>query len=101
MPCWEVRLMSVQFKAAHKEILIEALKELGWAYREEEGIIYLDGRIMIDLKKEQIKCPQDAFSKVNELKRKYSEVTIKKVAAKKKWSLRVTEKNKFQIRKWA
>jgi hypothetical protein len=38
---------------------------------------------------------------INRLKQKYSEVVLKKVAAKKKWSVKAKGQNKFTLKKWA
>lgn len=100
MPCYEVRLVSVEFKAAHRDLLLQALKEMGWSYRER-GSVVLVGDVEIDLERQRVRCPQSSMASVNKLKQKYSEVTLKKVAEKKKWSVVATGKNKFKLRKWA
>jgi hypothetical protein len=101
MPCYEVRLVSVEFKAQHKDLLIQALNEVGLEFRVSENRIVVAGEIKIDLDRQEVRCPEVLRGTVNEIKRKYSEVVLKKVAGKKRWSVKNTGTNKFQLRKWA
>lgn len=101
MPCYEVRLVSVEFKAAHKDLLLEALKELGLSVRVSGSVLYIQGGVEIDLDRQRITCPERMQGIVNRIKQKYSEVVLKKVAAKKKWTVKSKGTNKFQLRKWA
>jgi hypothetical protein len=101
MPCYEVRLVSVEFKAAHRDLLLQALDELGWGHREEGRTIYVSGGLEISLDGQQVRCPKGMQSRVNAIKQKYSEVVLKKVAAKKKWSVKAKGQNKFTLKKWA
>lgn len=100
MPCWEVRTVSVRFKVAHKDLLLQALRELGWSYTERGNLIHV-GDVTIDLEGERVECPKSSLSGVNKLRQKYSEVVLKKVAAKRKWGLREVGTNKFKLRRWA
>ena len=50
---------------------------------------------------QQVRCPKGMQSRVNAIKQKYSEVVLKKVAAKKKWSVKAKGQNKFTLKKWA
>jgi len=101
MPCYEVRLVSVEFKAAHRDLLLQALKELDLSFRVSEDIIYLRDGIQIDLGRQVVRCPQNMQGLINRLKQKYSEVVLKKVATKKKWSVKAKGQNKFTLKKWA
>lgn len=101
MPCYEVRLVSVEFKAAHKDLLLEALKQLGLSARVSGNTLYVQGGIEINLDEQRITCPRQQQGLVNRIKQKYSEVVLKKVAEKKKWTVASKGVNKFQLRKWA
>ena len=101
MPCYEVRLVSVEFKAAHRDLLLQALKELGLSYREDENTIYVGGGIQIDLARQQVRCASERRDLVNQIKQQYSAVVLKRVAEKKKWSVSASGKNKFKLKKWA
>lgn len=87
MPCYQVRLVTVEFKAENKELLTKSLKDIGMWFQEypnRKNIIYLsDGQI--DLERQTISIPDYFAHKINELKRKYSENVVRMIAAKKKW----------------
>jgi hypothetical protein len=101
MPCYEVRLVSVEFKAAHRDLLLQALKEQRLSYREVGNLIRVEGGIDIDLDAQNVQCPERLRGLVNGIKQKYSEVVLKKVAEKKKWSVKAKGQNKFTLKKWA
>ena len=104
MPCYEVRLMSVEFKAKSYENLMDALKKI---FREKDllefnkfndikKMIYLNANRteFIDLRNGKITMEYPAM--INEIKREYSKVVVKKLAKKMKWLYK--EKSDLQIR---
>ena len=102
MPCYEVRTMSVEFKAQHKSLLMMALKNLGWNWREENGKLNVSYDIVIDLSNQQAEVPEGrrSQSKLNELKRAYSSAAISKVAKVNLWQRKADNDQKGILRKF-
>ena len=95
MPCYTVQLISVEFKAANKELLLSALKKLNWKYKIDKNIITTNG-INIDLKA-QTAVSYDS-NLINKLKREYSIEAIKKATTTKQWTMRKNkQENSFQV----
>lgn len=109
MPCYQVNLVSVEFKAKNVELLFRALDSLQWKYSttsarvngKESGVtgVYipvLNGRL--NLVNNTIEVPDYAQQSVNKLKVEYSKQVLMEACKKKKWILkRKKENNKFQI----
>lgn len=103
MPCWEVNYMSVEFKAEHVDLLIDALEALGYRYLYNEGQAYIDvltGRFTIHLDTQKVKYPEEAINTVNKLKQEYSLQALQRVAAKKKWFIKQQSKTSGVIRRY-
>lgn len=109
MPCWMVQTQSVEFQTKYKEVLFDALKSLGYEYRKETvsgyNELYLVNRYKngkrsifeIDLEKGKIIFPKydfNDFDAVNELKRAYAEMGVKKILKKKRWLVKDNKKKK-------
>jgi hypothetical protein len=101
MPCWEIRTMTVEFKAKNKTILLEALKNLNLFAQEDRtgDLIFVESSdVIIDLKNQKVECRKSAFSLVNKIKVEYSKIAIFKAAKLRKWAVRMQQdKNKFQL----
>jgi hypothetical protein len=94
--------MTVEFKATNKELLEEALKQLGLNYIVYGGRVSV-GSIDIYLDRQKVRFNADSTVQtktVNEIKQQYSMAAIMKAAKKKKWIMKVTGKNKMQAKKW-
>lgn len=106
MPCWEVRLVSVEFKAQSKELLLTALKNLNLQYTEKNGVININyGDIVIDLANSKVTYEDDRQSlvkAVNRIKVAYSTEVVKAIALKKNWVLKQNAENakQFQARRY-
>ena len=100
MPCWEVNTVSVEFKVKHKEILMTALKNLGYRPVEvTQNIISFNG-ITVDLDSGLADLRANDQRRLNEVKQEYSKVIVTLVAKKRKWALKQQkEKNKFILRR--
>lgn len=105
MPCYEVRLMSVEFKIENRKLLDEAIKALGWRVigTPTENYMRLSGGVVIDFTNGQATIQDYQQAKLNELKREYSKQAVKhatkKIGWNVKWSKRETNKatvNKVQ-----
>ncbi len=102
MPCWEVNLMNVEFKAANRDRLVKAIEEDGFQYTELSGVIEMrlgrNSSIIFDLPNEKATLVNTTDTDpLNKIKRAYSRLTIEEVAKKKRWALRKQGKNKFQM----
>ena len=100
MPCYEVRTMSVEFHAQHKSLLITALKNLGWNWREEKGKLFTSYDIEVDLEKQQANVPEGCQDQLNRLKRAYSSEAISKVAKVNLWQRKADNDQKGILRKF-
>lgn len=89
MPCWEVRTMSVEFKAAHADLLDKALDSLGLVRDWNGAKTYcrLSNGIELDLRSGKAAIQPDQQGKLNELKRAYSMEALKKVAVQNRWTV--------------
>ena len=103
MPCYRIVVVSVEFKVESAERLKKALEKLGFNVDEYKGQIDADSRkgfFRFDLNKEKINFERGLESRVNEIKREYSKVTLEEIAKKKKWLLKSKGANKFQMVKY-
>lgn len=101
MPCYQVVYASVEFKAKHKDLLLKAIERLQWYYREagkDKQVIYTNA-LRIDLEREQVEFPKDYSREVDKLKRAYSEVVLEEAARRKKWLLKRTAQQKFDLKR--
>jgi hypothetical protein len=103
MPCYTVNLVSVEFKAENKELLVKALKQMGASYSYDENFdanrisvfsaaggwmhLFLDGR--------PSRIDATATKALNQLKRKYSEVVVLEAARAKRFAIRKLSENKL------
>ena len=103
MPCYQIVTVSVEFKVESAERLKKALEKLGFNVDEYKGQIDADSRkgfFRFDLNKGKINFERGLESRVNEIKREYSKVTLEEIAKKKKWLLKSKGANKFQMVKY-
>jgi hypothetical protein len=89
MPYYQVRTMSVEFKAENRDLLDAALKALGWkVYEQFSGqLIVGNGEIKINLKTGMAEVQVGSQAKLNELKRAYSRQSINAAAKKAGWQV--------------
>ena len=102
MPCYQVRTMSVEFQAKHRDLLDEALKSLGWnSYETDQGLILAGRGIRIDLGNQQAEVEAGVGqSNLNRLKQAYSEQALKRVARLKGWHHKSTNQNNGILRRF-
>lgn len=95
MPCYEVNLISVEFKAANLTLfaLIEGARIVT---RAGKSVGHWRG-VEVDFSSAIARGKQE---EINALKRQYSEVAIKQAAKAKSWSLTKTAINQFVAQKW-
>ena len=99
MPCYEINLMTVEFKAKYKEILILALKKLGYEPSELNKKVYA-ANFTFDLQNQKVSFPKGFTNPMNEIKRKYSEIVLEQVAKKRRWVLKRQSEGNFQMLKY-
>jgi hypothetical protein len=87
MPCYEVRLTTVEFKAEHKDLLMDAIKSLKLnAEILADGRISLHyGAIVLDLKAGQAQVQDGYQAGLNNLKRAYTAQAVSKFAKLQGW----------------
>jgi hypothetical protein len=103
MACYTVNLVSVEFHAKHKKILLKALDDLGWNYREcSDGILIPAIDALINLEKGKVQMPdyQHVRESINQLKVKYSETVIDLVAKKRRWVKKQIATGQYQLTKY-
>ena len=99
MPCYTIQTLSVEFKAKHTDLLIEAAKSLGMKVEARGDTISIDyGTIVVNLVTQQAKYSNQ--SDLNQLKVAYSTKAVEKVAQKRKWLLKQTGKNTMKLRRF-
>jgi len=105
MPCYEVNTMSIEFKAKYKKVLVEALKRSGLNPREYEsrsgGHSIYAGDLIFRLDEQKVTFQEDQQVKLNEIRRKYSEVVLEQVAKKRRRLLKKSKaEGNFQLVKY-
>lgn len=103
MPCYQVNMVSVEFKAQSREHLEAALKQLGWQFDDLGSQIRVNyGAMRIDLDSERVRLPdtQAAYRSLNQLKVAYSQQVIQTKARKHRWVLKQRAANKFEARRY-
>ena len=108
MPCWQVRTISVEFKAQHRDLLDEALNDLGWEVLEQNvyGILVRPkgsrDSIRLDLVRGEATFDEQMQDRLNELKVGYSRAAVRKVAKQKGWQCKfeTATQGKFIKKQW-
>jgi len=89
MPCYEIRLTTVEFKAEHKDLLIEALKGLKLQHTvRPNGEIWVDNRnIRLDLTAGKATMAEGSGNQntLNAMKRSYTAQAVNKYAKLQGW----------------
>ena len=97
MPCYEVNLVSVEFKAENKDLLFKALDSLfiNFNFNEKyKEVTFRNG--YIDLKNNEITCESTSFA--NSIKRAYSLKAIESIAKQKRWIMK-NNGNRIQLKR--
>jgi len=79
--------MSIEFKAAHADLLEKALNTLGLSYNTNYNTqeFFVGAGIQINLKSGKATIQEGQQDLLNQLKRAYSMEAIKQVAVKNRW----------------
>lgn len=92
MPCYEVRTMSVEFKAENRQLLDAAIRNSNilMVTRKDQGIIeFAYGKIVLNTSTGVAQVQDGYQEKLNELKRAYSKECIKAAAKKMQWAAKM------------
>jgi len=108
MPCYEIRTVSVQFKAENIGILKRAIEAEGHTitFEEKTAIGVSVGRrwVAVDLERSTVTSSDmnqaEISSFANSLKRAYSATVIDEVAKRNKWLKRDMGQNRYQLQRF-
>ena len=106
MPCWEVNIYSVEFKAENRSLLKKALNEVNENIVNETSDYVVTRNLEIDfINKKAVDTsfdPQRAkVARINKLKQTYSRLAVMEAAKKNKWAVRPVTKTKLQAVRYA
>ena len=103
MPCWEVRTMSVEFKAKHRRLLEQAVEALGWSWKSEgQGLrVQLPGwnSFTIDFVEQKAIGKESLQGKINQLKQQYSKQALRRAAKLQGWQMKTKGQMKGVLRR--
>lgn len=103
MPCWEINLMTVEFKIENIDLLLEILKELGYSFNVSDSRISFrdkQGRsYTIDTINKRVTMERSGSKIINEIKRKYSKKVMENMAKRNRWAVRTnpSSHNKYRL----
>lgn len=112
MPCYEVRIVAVQFKIGNIKLLEEALEREGCRiHNQSESFITFSDKAgtrytinfdqsSITKSGSQTVTEKQLSSFANSIKRSYSAVVIDEVARRKKWMKKEMGKNLYQLNRY-
>ena len=100
MPCYEVRTVSVEFKAENRKLLADAIRATGMEVTgSTDKVITLGyGAIELNLATGKAEIREGQQGHLNQLKRAYSAEAIKAAAKKCQWGVK-RQGNKATIQK--
>jgi hypothetical protein len=97
MPCYTIRVVTVEFTAKSIENLREALEKEGYIVEQDGSILYA-GKFTFNLDQKTVKYTGSNYlpeKKINAIKRSYTFVTLSKEMKKKKWIMRQNQQGKL------
>lgn len=98
MPCDQVNTMSVEIKAADRELLETALKRLGLSYqRRGEQVIVYSAQGTITITGDNALLAESAQSTLNQIKDQYARVVVEEAATLYNWNLTMDEEAQGQL----
>lgn len=96
MPCYTVRRVGFDIKAADAEVLADALRSVGWT-RGAHGVDILEVARYI-ISQGEIRVSEGQADKVNRVRRKYAELVVEKTAKRYGWRVE-RQGNKLLVRR--
>lgn len=105
MACYVLQTQTVEFGLKNIIFLEKYFKKNNISFRTtkdkagETMAIYFDSMV-IDLKAQKATIPEGWNSRLNEVKRGYSQMVIEEIANKKKWLIKKTGENQMALRRY-
>lgn len=96
MPCYQINTISLKWTVGNKDRLIQTLKEMK-REAKDYGDIVVSYPFRFNLTENKVELVKGYRADLNVIKRKYSEITLREIAKKKRWAFKVREDNKFQM----
>ncbi|MBW8001793.1 MAG: hypothetical protein FVQ80_07185 [Planctomycetes bacterium] len=100
MTCWQVNLISVEFKVGNIDYLKKALTDLNINYSSHDNTIINTRGILFKLEEGQVETQALYIGELNKIKRQYSKVVVEDVAKKKRWVIKNKGQNKMELRRY-
>ena len=100
MPCYQMNLVTVEFKVKHLSILENAAKALGWSW-SQAGNTVVAGTVRINMESGTARVDSYNRDSVNRLKQEYSRQAVMKAAKmmkKTKWFVKEINRQKLELR---
>ena len=90
MPCYEVRTMSVEFKAENRQLLDAAIKATGLLVNSQTSnrITRAYGKVVIKLDEGTAEVREGEQNLLNKIKQAYSKECIKAACKKVQWAVK-------------
>lgn len=102
MPCYQEALMSVDLKAANKDLLHSALQSLGLTYKEtSRGLVITTPNGDIVIKNDKADLSANNQDWLNKIKQAYSIKTVEYLARKYKFTVTRQGDNKLTLRRYS
>ncbi len=102
MPCYQESLMSVDLKAANKDLLHSALQTLGLKYKETStGLEIYTPQGTIKVRDSVAELSANAQDWLNKIKQTYSHKVVAHLAKKYKFSVTNSGDNKLTLRRYS
>lgn len=98
MPCDSYVTISIELKAANRDLLSKAAKSIGMTMISKDIIQTAEGRTMV-ISGDKVQCDRRDEGLVAKLRVSYSNEVVKFVSQKFGWQRQVKGANKFLLRK--
>jgi len=99
MPCYEVNTITLEWMVKNKNRLLQTLKEMN-REANDYGNVVVSYPFRFNLTENRVELVKGYRADLNVIKRKYSEITLREIAKKKRWALKEKETNKFQMARY-
>ena len=101
MPCYQINLVTVEFKVKHINLLEAAAKALGWSWSQGSGSkVVVAGTVRINMEQGTARVDSYNSNSVNRLKVEYSRQAVLLAAKKQKWFVKQQSTQKLELRRY-
>lgn len=96
MPCYQVRVQRVEFRAERLDLLKKSLESLGLKVVQfEQTLSWYEGGRAVSFSDNQLRAPVGVD--LDRYKRAYSEIIVKEAAKKRGWQVKKIADNHLQV----